>query len=126
MDRPASVTVISVVLVGWAAVAILGAVLLLADPTAVEVMKERPVAVFLLFTGPLIMLVSGLAIWTGSNWGRVLYVVWGIFNFGLARLFTPFSWAEFVPLAVFAILVFFLFRPEAKAYFNGTSAAAES
>jgi hypothetical protein len=124
MNRPASIVVVSVIIIAWAAVGLLGGLVLLVDPEARAVMQVDPGAYLLLISAPLILLVSGLSIMRGKNWGRLLFVMWGILNFGISLLAGPFLWAEVIGLVLFGLLAFFLFRPEANAWFRVAAAAS--
>ena len=65
------------------------------------------------------MIVSGIAMLKGCNWARFLYVIWNIIWFLVGVITLPpimmrvmiFGFVE--PL----IIVFFLFRPKANAFF---------
>ena len=63
-------------------------------------------------------IVSGLFMLLGKNWARWLAVVWIGFHFVIS--FFDFSWQRVVVHgALFALIAYGLFRPEARVYFAG-------
>jgi hypothetical protein len=53
----------------------------------------------------------------GFNWGRLLYVGWSVIGIVISMLTSPLKTMMLPSLVVFALIVFFLFRPKANAYF---------
>ena len=55
----------------------------------------------------------------GSNWARWLLVVWMGYHIVLSVLHSPLQLV--VHSLLFAVILYFLFRPQASAYFRGAS-----
>lgn len=97
------------------------------NPVAQELMAKSPIPVavqyFMSFAGLLISIVAAIVMLRGANWGRMLYVIWGAIGF-LISLFTSPAKLMLIPgILIYAIFVFFLFRPKASAYFTGSANA---
>lgn len=127
MTRPKSVTVISWVLIVWALIGALAGAFLLSSHEGRQLLADTPVPLpvqyILLFSGPLILLISGLAIFQGRNWGRLLFLIWGIVNFGTRLFVTPLALNAVFAVLIFLAILFFLFRSEASAYFRSQTTA---
>ena len=54
----------------------------------------------------------------GSNWARWLLIVWLGYHVALSVFHAPFELV--VHSLLFAAVLYFLFRPQATAYFRGT------
>jgi hypothetical protein len=120
--RPISVTVIAWLLL---VVSSLSLVAVVFDPHTPELMANRllpvPVLYFKVFVTALIYMLSGIFMLRGARWARMLYLVWG-------GIVSTSSLLESVPkleliteFLIYAIIVFFLFRPKASAYFSGSA-----
>jgi hypothetical protein len=123
--RPTSVTVIAWILIVLGALSLVVSVFTIQNPMTQELMAKSPIPVsvqyLMLFAGLLISIVSGIFMLKGANWARMLYVIWGAIGF-LVSLFTTPAKLMIIPgLVVYAIIVFFLFRPKASAYFAGSA-----
>ena len=66
----------------------------------------------------LLAILCGVFMLRGSNWARWLLVVWLGYHVILSGLHTPFE--LLVHSLLFAGVLYFLFRPQASAYFRGT------
>jgi len=131
--RPLSITVIAWVLIVMGLIAIgltplAWNVVLRQRPYAIEELMARssiplPVQNVLSLLGALVTLASGVGVFYGRSWGRVLYVAWSVIRFlpGLAT--SPMKWGlvSMAPgLVLFSIVAFFLFRKSASLYFGET------
>lgn len=71
------------------------------------------------YVGPILTLVSGVFMLRGCDWARWLLVVW----LGYTVIDSALHWPlRLLPGLLFGVAVFFLFRPQATAFFRGTSA----
>jgi len=98
----------------------------LKDPATMEAMAKSvfplPVALFFLFAGLAMTLVSGISILKGMNWGRVLYTTWTAIGSVVSFLTVP-TRAALVPgILIFLVVVFFLFSEKANHFFKRVSA----
>jgi hypothetical protein len=82
-----------------------------------------PVQDVLSLLGALLTLASGVGVFYGRSWGRVLYVAWSVIRFLLGLATSPMNrgLVSMAPgLVLFLIVAFFLFRKRASLYFAGT------
>ena len=121
--RPTSVTVISWIILAATAFGGCGMFRGLADPRAVDLMRQSPIP----FEVQVLMIVAGLCVgfvcalgWLhGENWARWLYVIWNGLGtvVGLATSPTPLL---MIPGLVFvSVVVSILCLPGANHYFTG-------
>lgn len=135
MKRPTSISVISVLMIVMGSLGVFGSInmaRMMDDPQFGEVVKASsslptPVLVAMSLMGVLVLIASGVAMFKGHNWGRWLYVGWTLFSLLLSAVTAPNHLLLMVPsLLFFAVIVFFLFRPAANAYFNAAEPADAS
>jgi cytochrome b561 len=97
------------------------------NPMTKKLMAMSPLPVSLqyvmLYAGLWIVIVSGIFMLQGKNWARFLYVIWCSIGAVVEIITSPMKAAMVPGLVVFAIIVFFLFRPKANAYFAPREAA---
>ena len=67
--------------------------------------------------GAIVGLVSAYGIFKGLPWSRVLYVAWSVVGLAIALATSPFKGMLLLSVAFLAVIAFFLFRPEADAWF---------
>jgi hypothetical protein len=110
--RPLSITVISWIFVVAGVVGV--------AYHAVSFKAERPMAGEFLWVClvRLLAILCGVFTLRGSNWARWGLVVWLGYHVILSVLHTPFELV--VHSLLFAAVLYFLFRPQASAYFRGT------
>jgi cytochrome b subunit of formate dehydrogenase len=65
----------------------------------------------------ILAVLSGVFMLYGFDWARWLLVVWLVFHVILSVLHSPFQ--LLVHSLLFAVVLYFLFRPPASAYFRG-------
>src|SRR6266511_1765744 len=66
----------------------------------------------------LLAILCGVFMLRGSNWARWLLVVWMGYHIALSVLHSPLQ--LFVHSLLLAVILYFLFRPQASMYFRGT------
>ena len=124
--RPASVTVVAWILIVMGVLSLITSTITINNPLARDLMSKSPIPVSvqfaMMYAGLLIMIVSGIAMFKGQNWARWLYVIWSVLGLVIGFATSPMKAAMIPGLILFLIIVFFLFRPMANAYFS----AAES
>lgn len=120
--RPLSVSII-----GWylIAVGVLGAVSVLAmrnNPMMQRMYEHSPLPISahigIGVIGSIITAVCGYAMLKGHNWSRFVYVGWCVIGFVISLATVPFTSLLLLGLAFLAVIVFFLFRPDANAWFR--------
>ena len=69
------------------------------------------------WTVRLLGIIGGIAVLRGHNWGRWLLVAWMLFHTGLSLFHSPGELAGHV--AIFAPLLYLLFRRSSEPFFHG-------
>ncbi|MDR2637422.1 MAG: hypothetical protein LBB55_03710 [Zoogloeaceae bacterium] len=130
MERPTSVSVIALILIATSSLSLYAYTANINDPMARDLMAQNPLPVSLQFAmvcaGLLAGVVSGIAMLKGRNWARTLYLFLGAIVFVIGMLTSPMKMALIPGAVFFVIVVFFLFRPAANAYFSKRNHAPQS
>jgi hypothetical protein len=131
-NRPTSVTVISVLLIVFGAIGLLGvlAIVGLQDNPMIhdalaQVSAPVPVQIAMGSVGVLVSIGTGVACILRKGWMRFVYIGWWVISFIYGYMVNPLSIIS-VALSVvfFGIVVYFLFTPKARAWFAGTGGTA--
>jgi len=122
IKRPLAISIIGCYLVCKGVLLLFLTSFSLKDPATMEAMAKSvfplPVALFFLFAGLAMTLVSGISILKGMNWGRVLYTTWTAIGSVVSFLTVP-TRAALVPgILIFLVVVFFLFSEKANHFFK--------
>ena len=127
MERPTSITVISWILIVLGALGLLVAALMSNNPDVMEQMAKSKLGAgpqqILGIVSSIVSIVSGYGMLQGKNWGRLLYVVSTVIGIALNFYSMPMGGLQWVGVGIFAIVLFFLYRPAANAWFGGRFAA---
>jgi hypothetical protein len=112
--RPRSITVISWIFIAAGAIGL--------AYHATEFKADRPFQYDVVWVClvRLLAILSGVFMLRASNWARWLLVVWMGYHIVLSVLHSPLQ--LFVHGLLFAVILYFLFRPQASAYFRGARA----
>jgi hypothetical protein len=120
--RPISITIVGWLLVLSAVLSLLSMWMTYSDP-AVQAGMERtgsspamPIALGVL--GAIVTIVAAYGILKGMNWGRILYTGWAVIGIVAMLIMGPLTNATVVGIVLMLILLFFLFRPAADAWFG--------
>ena len=107
--RPRSITIIAWLLIGAGTIGLVY--------HATEFKTERPFAYDVIWVGivRLLAIISGIFMLRGSNWARWLLLVWLAYHVILSTFHSLFELA--VHSLLLAVIAYFLFRPQASAYF---------
>jgi len=138
--RPTSITVIAWILILFGGISLVTTTLMINNGMIDEVMIDNPAARELLskslipipvqyavtYVGLLVMLVSGVAMLKGQNWGRWLYVVGTAAGFLIGIITSPLKEAMIPGFVVFVVVTFFLFRPKANKYYSDRGTAHDT
>ena len=120
--RPTSVTVIAWILIVGTGITLISTTAMINNPMMLDLMSKSPIPIpiqyAITYIGSAIMLVSGIAMLKGCNWARLLFVIWSAINFLVGIVTSPMKATLILGLVSFLIIVFFLFRPKANAYFS--------
>jgi hypothetical protein len=120
MSRPRSVTVISWIFIVFGCIALVTGFLPKLPETEArinEFSSQHPLQNALIWAGPILALGGGIFMLYGCNWARWLLVLWFGTNACGNVLHSPLKLA--FPGLLFAVVVYFLFRAQATAYFRG-------
>ena len=120
--RPISVTVVCWILIAMSIISLLASTMTLNNPVTRELMAQSALPVnmqyVLMYVGVLVTLVSSVAMLKGRRWARWFYVGWSTLGFLIGIVTSPVKAAMIPGLIIFLIIVYFLFRPPATAYFT--------
>lgn len=130
MKRPISLSIIAWFLIVTAVFSALSGIFTLNNPEALAVLAKSPLPLpiqyGMMFVGLVITLASGIAILKGYNWGRFLYLGWGVLGLIIGALTSPMK-MTLIPGLVFLIIIsFLLFRPKATLFFTRKIAANDA
>lgn len=122
MQRPTSMTVIGWVLILLGAFGALGTLMATSNPVAQQMFEQSPLPVpvhlAMGVVGSLISIVCGYGVLKGLGWSRLLYTAWILLTAAVTLAVMPFTSLMLVSWAIQAVIIFFLFRPEASAWFG--------
>jgi hypothetical protein len=114
-ERPLSITIISWLFIIFGSIALISGLLPMFGATTAQLVADFKTH-WMVHLSRLAQIVAGLFMLRGRNWARWLMVVWIAFHIvvgalhGLAPLLTH--------VAIFSVILFFLFRPRASAFFT--------
>lgn len=117
--RPLSITIIGWICIVFGSIALIAGVLPSGQITAAQRIVELQTHWYV-HVSRMVMILSGVLILYGLNWGRWLLVLWLVFHVVVGALHGPMR--VLTHAALFLVGVFFLFRREASAYFRGHKA----
>ncbi len=128
--RPTSITVISWILIALSIINLITFYMSHGNALAQSMMAQSllPVAVqyAIGYVGIVIQLVCAAAWLKGLAWGRAVYIVWGGIGLVIGFTTSPSMGVMVAGTVVFAIIVFFLLRPAANAYFARADRAPDA
>lgn len=112
--RPLPVTIIS-----WIFIAVGGAALLtsLISEAASRIQSGHPLIFWLTLFIQILGIISGVFMLYGFNWARWLLACWLGYHIIISALHSPLE--VLVHSLLFAVVLYFIFRPQATAYFLG-------
>ena len=120
--RPHSITIISWIFIAFGSVSFLASLLPLADSATAQRIATRPFEFWLIPVVRILALLCGVFMLYGFNWARWLLAVWIGYHVILSALHSGFELV--VHSLLFAVVLYFVFRPQATTYFRGARAAA--
>ncbi|MGH9883565.1 MAG: hypothetical protein ACRD6N_19240 [Pyrinomonadaceae bacterium] len=112
--RPRSITVIS-----WIFIAV-GSIALLYHLSELRAQRWSEQGLVWVCFVRFLAVLSGVFMLRGFNWARWLLVVWLAYHVILSAFHSPFE--VVMHSLLFGVVVYFLFRPQASAYFRRTPA----
>lgn len=115
--RPRSITIISVIFIVFGSIALLSGLLPIGGTTTAERVAELQ-SHWYVHVSRIFMILGGVFMLYGFNWARWLVVVWIAFHIVIGALHSPFQLVTHV--VVFSVILYFLFRPKASAFFRAT------
>ena len=118
-ERPRPITVISWIFIVFGSIALLTGLLPNVNTTTTQRIAELKTHWFV-HVSRMLMILSGVFMRYGCNWARWLLVAWMAFHIIIRALHSPFQ--LLMHTLIFAVILYFLFRPPASTYFRGTRA----
>lgn len=114
-ERPLSITLISWLFILVGSIALVSALLPITGATHAQIVAEFKQH-WMVHLSRLASIVAGLFMLRGHNWARWLLVVWMAFHIVISALHSVGQ--LLIHAAIFAVLLFFLFRRKSSAYFQ--------
>jgi len=114
--RPSSITIISWIFIVFGIIALGYGLLPHAEITGRLRLAELT-SHWYVHLSRILMAVGGVFMLYGFNWARWLVVVWIAFHIVVGALHSTFQLLTHV--LIFSVILYFLFRPKASAYFRG-------
>ncbi len=130
-QRPTSMSVLGWILIVFGILGFLFSAMMAAlmnNPLIQQTMAANPlsplVMVVISLLGSTITLFCGISCLKRWGWVRYLYAAWTVASLLLNFFTTPYSKLLMLPsVVIFAVVIWFLFAPEARAYFAKRDAA---
>jgi hypothetical protein len=120
-NRPTSITVIAWILIGMGALGLLQVPLLTNDPRHQEYLAKIPVPIPIQYAitigGAIADVVCGYFMLRGRNWSRYVFVVSSVIVFAFALATSPIKIVMIPGMIGLLVIMYFLFRPPASAFF---------
>lgn len=119
--RPLSLTIIGWLLIVLSLLSVIG-LLSLMTPAAQQALaatgQSTMVAMIMGVVGVFVTIACGYGILKGFDWARVLYVGWNVVNIIYTIIAAPVTSFVLITVVVTLVVAYFLFRPEADAWFG--------
>ena len=111
-----SITIISCIFIAFGCIALLYGLLPHGEITAAQRVAELK-GHWYVHVSRILQVLSGVFMLYGFNWARWLLLAWIVFHIVISALHSPFQ--LLMHTLIFAVILYFLFRPSASAYFRG-------
>ena len=126
-QRPLSLSIIGWFLVVTGALGSIGVLTMSSNPAVQQLYRHSPLPMWAHVAfgaiGTVVTVASGYGVLKGLNWSRFLYVGWSLIGFAMSLATIAITSILLLGLVFFAVIVFFLFRPDANAWFRRTADA---
>ena len=116
MQRLTSLTIIGWVLIVLGVFGVLATFMVTSNPAATHIAISA--------IGGLISIACGYGVLKGLGWSRLLYTAWILLSAVVTLISMPFTSFMIVGWLIQAVIIFFLFRPEATAWFRQGAATS--
>ena len=114
-QRPLSITIISWLFIVFGAIALVAGLWPLIHLNGAQLLADLEKH-WMVYLSRSAQIIAGVFMLYGQNWARWLLVVWLTFHVVIGALHSP---VHFIThLFLFLVVLFFLFRPAASAYFK--------
>ena len=129
--RPASITVIGIILMIFGGFGVLAMLMFIAmkDSPFMQPalqMNPMPVSVQIAFglVGTLVYILCGALLLLRQGWARYAYILWNVFSIAYTLYTSPYSPLLLIPsVVILAVAVYFMFTPPVRAWFRKQDAA---
>ncbi|MEA9585925.1 hypothetical protein VC279_06310 [Xanthomonas sp. WHRI 10064A] len=119
--RPTSITVIAWLLIVSSVLSVIAFVMAHGNAAAESIMRQGVLPLWIQYAigyfGMAVQFFCALAFFKGKSWGRTLYIGWGVLGLVIGFATSPTKLALIPGMILFAVVVFFLLRPAANAFF---------
>lgn len=130
VTRPTSVNIISWFIIVTSVLSLASGYYSHGNPLVQELMAKNPMPIALqygvMYGGLILSLVAGIAMRQGHNWARLVYVGWSVIGLVIGLATSPMKTTLIPGAVLFAVIAYFLFRPNVNAYFNPRVAANDA
>lgn len=124
--RPLSLSIIGWFLVVSGVLGVLGLLTMTRNPAVQHIYEQSPLPIWahiaFSLVGIIVVTACGYGVLKGLNWSRLLYVGWSLIGFAMSFATIRVTSILLLGMVLFAVIVFFLFRPSANVWFNRTAA----
>ncbi|MCM3874505.1 MAG: hypothetical protein ND895_27755 [Pyrinomonadaceae bacterium] len=120
--RPHSITVISWIFIVFGGIGFLASLLPYLDADSAQRLAYFK-AHWMVHLARIAGFIAGVFMLYGFNWARWLLVVWIVFHLILSVLHSPLQ--VLMHGLIFAVVLYFIFRPPASSYFRGATADSD-
>ncbi len=121
MKRPTSISVVAWFLIVTAAIALPFQHRSFTDPLAQELMARSllPVSlqIVMAYVGLAVAIGCGVGMLKGADWSRKVYLGWSVLGLIVAVVTSPLKLLLIPGALIIALFIYFLFRPQASAWF---------
>jgi len=125
--RPISISIIAWYMIVSCAISLVTTLVSYNNSQVQEIMARSPVPVSVQMAIGVgvaaINLICGVFMLKGANWSRLTFVTISVISFAYSFYASPIKLILIPALLILALIIFFLFRPEANAFFTGRSSA---
>jgi hypothetical protein len=114
-QRPRSITIISWIFIIFGSISLLSGLLPFGEITVAQRIAELK-GHWMVHLSRILAVVGGVFMLYGRNWARWLIVVWILFHIVISALHSLTQ--LLIHAVIFTVILYFLFRREASAYFS--------
>lgn len=119
--RPIAVTIIGCWMVLGALLTLYSIATMGSNPVMLRMLEQMHISLrfqqVVGVIGVIVCAVSAYGLFKAQPWSRVLYIGWSIIGLGIGFFTSPVKSFVVISVLIFAVIAYFLFRPDADRYF---------